>query len=250
MRTPVLFLTIAAAGGLLGSSLGEDLWDKNPPPVPAPAPDPAPVPDPAATAPAPAPEATAAAPLSFNPSDPSQYRVGQPSQQVAARTLPGIRIWSAKVLSKTHRKQIALFEVERWVARDTWARVSFHVNQKERIGTPKAPKGQLQPIDFTTRWAFLDVTEKKVLIHKTRTEPIWNPNQPGHKIGEKQVPYDEEAVRDVLRLAYLDANGNPAVGKDGKPIEVTVESGAKNPVELPAVAERDILPAAPKPETP
>lgn len=244
MRPPDLCLMIAAAGGLLGPSLGEDLFG-----------DAAQRKEEAVRADAPkteaekteSPEATAAssAPLPF---DPSRCQIGKPSRSVTVRTLPGIRIWSAKVMSKSPKT--ALFVVERWVARDTWVPMSFSVKRKEQIGGPRAPKGQFQPIDFSTRWAFLDVTEKEITIQKVRIVPVWDSQRPGVKIGVKEEPYEERTVRDVLRLAYLDASGNPALGKDGKPLEATVESGAKSPIELPVFAEQELLPPATNPETP
>mgnify|MGYP001561754064 CR=1 FL=1 len=243
MRTPTLCLTIVAAGGLLGPSLGEDLFGKDPLPPPSPPAAAAPAPDPAA----PAPDAPAASGM-LVAFDPAQCQVGKPSQSVAARTLPGIRIWSAQVMSKSPK--IALFKVQRWVARDTWLTESFQVRKKEPIGSPRVPKGQFQPVDFDTRWAFLDVTEQEVTRQKVRVVPVWDPQRPGVKIGERQEPYEEKGKCDVLRLAYLDANGNPAMGKDGKPLEATVESGAKSPVELPVFTEQDLLPPPRNLETP
>jgi hypothetical protein len=248
MRTLTLCLTIAA-GGLLGPSLGEDLLDqmakedalKKENAAKA---EEAKTEDAEAKAtPSEAPEAPALLPFD------ASCKVSLPSQGVTARTLPGIRIWSAKILSKAPPK-IALFEIERWVARDTWSRMSFQVRKKERIGGPKVPKGQYQPIDFSTRWAFLDVAEQEVMIPKVRIVADWDPQRPGVKIGEKQETDEKKVMRDVLRLAYLDANGNPAMGKDEKLIEVTVEAGAQNPVELPVFAEQELLPAAPQPEAP
>lgn len=231
MRIALLLLLLGlSAAGPARPARGEGLFGDEPAPAPNPQPAPAAEPEPAPTADEPA---ALDAPAGI-PYDPAGVRASKPSPPLEVKTPPGIRIWSAKAISMAPKT--ARFEVERWVARGSWARLSFQVGKGDRIGGLKRPPGiASKPVDCTTRWKLADI--KKEIV--SRDVPVMEAeyDKDGVKTGMKQVGVQtltEERV--LLALQALDEEGNPLLDPDGNPLIQKVPSEGNSPLALPDLA--------------